>query len=193
MNLKTLLGMTRDFLDLRSDDVVEQFIGGVDWNMNQRNLVPVENAKTRYLEQCIPHAGPNESRMVRAVIDAAPELNWFLSYDDDTFGGGVTDKLLAVELAGPQGHFMNDNLRLGFYLQYPGVAYPNHWHEAEEIYIPLTNGTLWSRDNGEFITRNSGDIIHHVSNEAHAMTTNDAPLLALWAWRGANLQLKFEY
>lgn len=193
MSLKSLLGMTRDFLDLRSGDLVDRFIDGVDWNMIQRSLGPVENPVSKHLTDCLPHAGKAETGLVKMMIENAPLLCWFNSYDDDAFGGGVGDKLCSVEIGGPQGHFMSDQIRFGFYLQAPELAYPDHWHQAAELYIPLTSSTLWSKDNGEFVARKSGEIIVHESNEHHAMTTTNGPLLALWIWRGGDLQQKPEY
>ena len=55
------------------------------------------------------------------------------------------------------------------------------------MFIPLTRDTLWSKDNGEFVRRKSGEIIVHESNEHHAMTSESAHLLALWFWRGGDL------
>lgn len=61
---------------------------------------------------------------------------------------------------------------------------------AEEIYIPLTDGSLWSKDAQPFLPRWSGEIIHHPSNIRHAMRTEDELLVALYLWRGGPLAQK---
>ena len=193
MILKKLLGMTRDFLDLRSCEAVDCFINGVDWNFNQRNLNPIDRPATIWLEKCLPFAGKNEIALAKMVIEAAPLLSWFSSYEEADFGPQIVEKLASVELVGPQGHFMSDEMRMGFFLLGADVFYPNHWHLSDEMFIPLTSQSLWSKDNGEFISRDSGEIIIHTSNEPHAVRTQNAPVLALWFWRGGDLWQKPEF
>jgi hypothetical protein len=193
MSLKQLLAMTRDFLDLRSCIEVNRFIDGVDWKLNQRNLPPADRPVTQFLGECMDYAGKSERGLVKAVIEMAPVFSWFTSYKDADFDGHVVSKLASVELAGPRGHFMSEETRFGFFLQGSYLEYPNHRHQAEELYIPLTSGTLWSRDNADFVARQSGEIIVHTSNEQHSMTTRNAPLLALWIWRGGDFRQRPEY
>ena len=184
MSLKNLLGMTRDFLDLRSCEALDPFIDGVDWQMIERNFAPAACPLSANLEQCVEHAGNGEAGLVRALVEHSSKLEWFSTNEG---------KASFVELAGPQGQFMSDEIRLGFFVQQPGAQYREHRQEAEELIVTLTSGGLWSKDGGEFFQRKSGEIMTHEGNEFHSVKSGEAPLLALWLWRGGDLQQTPEF
>ena len=191
--MKKLLDLVRDFLDLRSSEIVDPFIDGLNWNFNQRNIDPATTDALKWLPDCLAYSGNAEKSLTNAVIDMASQLHWRSPYHEEDLGADIAVGLSAMELVGPQGHFMSEDVRLGFYLQGAGLDYPAHWHMAKELYIPLTSQTLWSKDGSEHVLRGSGEIITHQSNEHHAMKTDIAPLLALWVWRGGDLRQKPDF
>jgi hypothetical protein len=71
--------------------------------------------------------------------------------------------------------------------------YPRHRHEAEEVYIPLAGTALWQQGDGHWRERQPGTVIHHSSDEPHAMRTGARVLLALYLWRSANLHQKSHF
>lgn len=89
-----------------------------------------------------------------------------------------------VELAGPRGMIANDNIGFGLYLQQRNIVYPSHWHTAEEDYLVVSGTAMWQVDDGEFRAHPPGSHIVHASNQPHATTTLDDPLLAMWFWQG---------
>lgn len=73
----------------------------------------------------------------------------------------------------------------GLLLLAPGVCYPHHQHPADEVYVPLTEAR-WSHGRYEpFVYQPPGALLHHRPGQAHAMITDDTPLLALYVWTGA--------
>jgi len=72
----------------------------------------------------------------------------------------------------------------------PGIEYPRHRHEAEEVYIPLTGQTLWLQEDQDWIFRELGQPIYHAPWVPHAMKTGESPLLALYLWRAGDLKQK---
>lgn len=98
-----------------------------------------------------------------------------------TFAG----RFAFVELVGPAGLIAHEQIRFGLYLQSPNTFYPSHMHEAEEIYYVLSGAAEWQCDDDAFAVREPGTPIHHKPWQRHAMRTDNAPLLAIWAWRGA--------
>ena len=78
----------------------------------------------------------------------------------------------------------HDRIAVGLFLIGPGRHYPEHHHEAEEIYFPLSGDTLWSLDGGPAVPREPGETIHNPPWQRHAMTTRDTPLFAFYCWRG---------
>jgi hypothetical protein len=83
----------------------------------------------------------------------------------------------------------SDRLASGFLLLGPDTLYPRHRHAAEEIYLPLVGAAEWQQGDTVWRRHPAGTVIHHRSEEPHAMRTGAEPLLALYLWRG-NLEQK---
>ena len=93
-------------------------------------------------------------------------------------------RIFASEIIGPKGIIDNPSMRVGLLLQLDHVAYPKHWHSAEELYLVLLGEAYWSVDDGSPELRSPENFVHHKSNQPHSMTTIDKPLLAMWGWTG---------
>lgn len=193
MSVKPLLDAFRDYLSLREEEEVREWLGRFGWKLNQRNLTATPLGPERHLAALDGLVGRGEQRLVQVFTELAPRLHWMRSYGPEDFGQHFFDHYAHVELIGQRGHFACDTLAAGLVMYGPGIDYPNHWHVAEEIYIPLTSGALWSSDNEPFVERAGGEYVFHTSNMPHAIKTNTDPLLALWVWRGGDLTQKGNY
>lgn len=180
----------RDYLLSRSDPMLRHFIEGFDWPAQQRSLATHDLPVVHYLRKHAQLGEGAEGVLFDRLFQAANELHWAQTYSIADFGSDFLQRYGWVELFGTRGHFASEEMAGGFLLLGPGVHYPDHHHEAEEIYIPLTDGSLWSKDAQPFLPRWSGEIIHHPSNIRHAMRTEDQPLVALYLWRGGPLAQK---
>lgn len=89
-----------------------------------------------------------------------------------------------AELVGPEGPFLCEHCRFGFYLQAPECLYPAHAHAAEELYLILGGAAEWRLDDAESFVPPVPGLIHHLPWQKHAMRTGRTPLLAMWAWLG---------
>ena len=185
-----LLRTFRDYLVGREAAPVRDFIGDIAWTMPERALGAATLSCLRHLPRAAKLASPAEYELARLLADGAQMLHWGQTYTTADFGRHFIDNYGWVELFGTRGHFRNDSIAAGFLILGPGVVYPDHHHVAEEIYIPLTDGTEWRMGEGDFRVRRGGEIIHHASNVSHAMRTDDEPLLALYLWRGGDLAQK---
>jgi len=185
-----LLTAFRDYLASRSDPMLRHFIEGFQWSMEERLLVPRDLPVVTYLRE--PHGSSDEpeAALFDSLRDAAGMLHWAQTYSITDFGADFLQRYGWVELFGTRGHFSSEDMAGGFLLLGPGVHYPDHHHQAEEIYIPLTDGSRWSKDAQPFLPRWSGEVIHHPSNIRHAMQTETLPLVALYLWRGGPLAQK---
>ncbi|MEO1161618.1 MAG: dimethylsulfonioproprionate lyase family protein [Pseudomonadota bacterium] len=94
------------------------------------------------------------------------------------------DRFAYVELAGPRGMIANSDVSFGFYLQQRNTVYPSHWHEAVEDYLIVSGTALWQIGDAGFNAQPPGTHIMHASNQPHATTTRQDPLLAMWFWQG---------
>ncbi len=179
-----------NYLLSRSDLTLRRFIEGFDWSMEERSLVAHDLPVVRNLRE-IRHPGNGaEGALFDKLLRAADMMHWAQTYSISDFGGDFLERYGWVELFGTRGHFASEEMAGGFLLLGRGVHYPDHHHTAEEIYIPLTDGSLWSKDGQPFLPHWSGGIIHHPSNIRHAMRTEDEPLVALYLWRGGPLAQK---
>ncbi|MGY5776628.1 dimethylsulfonioproprionate lyase family protein [Rhizobium sp. LEGMi135b] len=185
-----LLVAFRDYLQSRSDQILQHFIDGFDWLTEERALAPHDLPVVSRLRGLNQLADGAEGALLDRLSHAADLLHWAQTYSITDFGSDFLQRYGWVELFGTRGHFASEEMAGGFLLLGPGVHYPDHHHVAEEIYIPLTDGSLWSKDAQPFLPRWSGEIIHHPSNIRHAMRTEDEPLVALYLWRGGPLAQK---
>ncbi|AYG66553.1 MULTISPECIES: dimethylsulfonioproprionate lyase family protein [unclassified Rhizobium] len=185
-----LLTAFRDYLLSRSDLLLRHFIEGFRWPAEERLLAAHDLPVVAYLRELERPVNGAEGALFNELSNAVDMLHWAQTYSITDFGADFLQRYGWVELFGTRGHFASDEMAGGFLLLGPGVHYPDHHHEAEEIYIPLTDGSLWSKDAQPFLPRWSGEIIHHPSNIRHAMRTEDQPLVALYLWRGGPLAQK---
>jgi hypothetical protein len=74
----------------------------------------------------------------------------------------------------------DDEVVVGLVLLGPGVHYRAHHHPAEEYYFPL-GGIRWDHGDG-WVDEPAGELIHHAPWQAHAMLTDDRPVLLAYLW-----------
>ncbi len=56
--------------------------------------------------------------------------------------------------------------------------------------MPLSGTAAWLQGDAVWRDRTPGTLIHHLSEEPHAMRTREEPLLAMYLWRSENLRQK---
>ena len=182
-----LLSGFRTFLSRFDQQPLRGFVEGLDWSMRPRALEPSGLPCLGQLSRISRIAGAEFAPLARLLDDRCHDFRWGQTYTNADFGRRFIDNYGWLEVFGTRGHFENRKAAGGFLILGPGIAYPDHHHVAEEIYIPLTGGTEWRMGDGPFRRREAGEIIHHGSNVNHAMRTGDEPLLALYLWRGGPL------
>lgn len=179
-------------LEMIGDYRVAEFVGGMDWRAPARRLTPKSLACLHHLDRAAGMSGQREKPLLQLLAGHGHRLCWGQTYTAEDFGQHFLDNYGWVELIGTRGHFVSDTIAAGFLVLGPDIVYPDHRHIAEELYLPLTGGTEWRMDEGSFVARAAGDVIHHPSNVAHAMRTGAEPLVALYLWRGGPLAQKSE-
>ena len=125
---------------------------------------------------------PNIEHQVTTILD---------TFFTDLTGSTVQGADYAfVQLVGPNGPYVNDQVRLGVSYQGPGLSYLGHHHVAQELYVVLGGSSLWWTDSEpQFVFRN---VSFHASNAHHAMSTPASePGLFFWSWTGdVELEIK---
>lgn len=156
----------------------------------QRAVVPSALPVLRWLPEARADAPALSLGLVNELRRVAPSMAWRQTYTAIEVGAAFLENYGWSELAGLSGPIASERIACGFLLLGPETHYPRHRHEAEEIYIPLAGTAAWQQAEGPWRQRPPGAVIHHGSDEPHAMQTGARPLLALYLWRSANLQQK---
>lgn len=129
--------------------------------------------------------------VARAVQDASPHLRWRRSYSEaDGFPKAFLETYGWFDLAGPDGPYAADGLRIMIGYWGPGLRYPDHTHAQEEHYLVLA-GTAWFRlRDGPFRRLGPGEVFHTPPGAIHAAEMRDEALLALAIWRAEDLTVR---
>ena len=83
--------------------------------------------------------------VVDMLSTVANQIAWGQTYSVDDFGSGFLEKYGWTELIGLRGPIASERIACGFLMLGPGIKYPQHSHEAEEVYVPLTEPSFWMR------------------------------------------------
>ena len=141
---------------------------------------PVRAASCDWLDAALAAAPPETEGLRDALAPVAAMAEWREGPAEgapEGFDGGYA----YVSLVGPDGQVPSSECRIGLYLQRPGLYYPSHAHDAEELYFIVSGTADWQAGDRRFMAA-PGRLIHHAPAMPHVMVTGDAPLLAIWAW-----------
>lgn len=81
-----------------------------------------------------------------AIVDRLRVINHLLAWRSSAAIralGALEGQLAVVVLLGPQGMFHSERCMAGLFLQKPRLYYPEHWHEADELYLVLSGRAEW--------------------------------------------------
>ena len=200
-----LTALARSALDCLSAPVLARFLA--DWpcasELPARRPKPLARAASpaapalpvlRWLPRIAADGASFGGAFVGALCRAATSLAWRQSYTRDEIDAaflqnyGWTELLPAAALLRPRR--AGAQISCGAVVLGPGTLYPHHRHEAEEIYVPLSGTAAWQQGDAVWREHPPGTLIHHLSEEPHAMRTGEEPLLALYLWRSSDLAQK---
>ena len=182
-----LLSAFQAYLAAKAGEIPTRFLARANDVSDERHLPPKPLRCLRHLVRIVELTGGAEGVLASEVAANARNLHWGQTYATADFGEAFVDNYGWMEVFGTRGHFANDSVAAGFLILGPNLLYPDHYHIAEEVYVPLTGGTRWRKGEGGFVEREAGEVIDHPSNINHAMRTGDEPLLAIYLWHGGPL------
>jgi hypothetical protein len=143
----------------------------------------------RFLPDLVALSNSSTHALVATFVEMADALEWRQTYSPADLGAAFLDGYGFSELIGLRGPVPSQTIACGFLMLAPGILYPSHAHEAEELYVPLAGQSLWQRGDESFAARPTGTPIHHPSWLPHATKAVTA-LLCLYAWRNGDLAAK---
>jgi Dimethlysulfonioproprionate lyase len=135
-------------------------------------------------------AAPHTKGLVEVIEALAGEFDWRQAYGKADFGERFLETYGYSEWIGQRGAFMSDAIACGVLLLGPDTAYPDHSHEADQLYLPLAGSAFWRSAESDWRLRPPGTWIHHPAWTPHAMRTSKQPLLAAYVWRAGDLTAK---
>jgi len=140
----------------------------------------------RHLEEALAlgEKGP-AAPLIRALRPLVERLCWRHVYDLDGSLPAFSQNYAHAEIMGPPSTVPSQAMRCGLILMAPRTFYPAHFHTAPELYQVLGGAARWQRGEETWGLRPPGSFILHPSRMAHAMETDEEPLLALYAWHGS--------
>ena len=130
-----------------------------------------------------------ENRLLIELGKYYAALHW-RDMDPNYAGQAFAQNYTACIFAAPDfdfwkdAHYHLDNLSVGFTVQHPHTLYPDHHHEALEIYATLYGKASWRRRDSPFKEKGAGTLVYHDRNENHAMRTDNSYLITFYAWAG---------
>jgi quercetin dioxygenase-like cupin family protein len=186
-----LLERTRTYCQSLEQGRLEPFLN--EWpEPSASRVVAAASLPVLALEPTLAkHCAPRSRALVVELLHISSLLAWHQSYSAASVGQSFLDNYGYAEIAGLSGPIPSERLAVGFLILGPDTFYPRHWHEAEEIYIPLSGTARWLGGDGSWRLQPPGSIIFHARHEPHAMKTLPmSPLLALYLWRSSDLNQK---
>jgi dimethlysulfoniopropionate lyase len=144
----------------------------------------------RWLPRIAADAERFGADFVTLLCGSAASLRWRQTYTLAQVGRRFLDNYGWTELVTPGAGTGALQISCGVLVLGPNTFYPPHRHEAEEIYLPLAGTAEWQQgeDAASWRRRPPGILIHHSSEEPHAMRTGEQPLLAMYLWRSEDLR-----
>lgn len=144
-------------------------------------------AETRPVAAQLPAAlaAAPAAPLAKALVPVASRLTWEWGYTDlpDTLARSYA----YVELLGPRGPVLAQDLILRFVLFAPGTCYPPHAHEGIwESYLAVSGD--WSQNDAG--VNLPGALVFNPPGTRHFITTGQAgPCLLAYAWTGDSARL----
>lgn len=137
------------------------------------------------LPACGALAGSSTQALTDAIVAAREALTWRRSYGA---AAGLGEAFLAgygwFNLVSPEGPYRAEGFRAAVGYWGPGLRYPAHAHEPEEIYVILAGGARFYAEGRAPRRVGPGDLVRHPAWLPHAMAMDARPLLALGLLRG---------
>jgi mannose-6-phosphate isomerase-like protein (cupin superfamily) len=159
---------------------------GTDWKATNPEYLPAGDILADAVGRCDATA----QQLVETFARHNQRLRWEQSYRKQD--GLVPEAMLAAygfaEIIGLRGPFVSDRIRAGIAIWGARVDYPQHQHQAEEIYIVLAGSAEFSFGGNAAQTRRAGDVVFVESNRRHGFRSADESLVVFYLWQAGDLR-----
>lgn len=126
--------------------------------------------------------------LVAAMVRHLDRMSWIRPFGNDPRSGeGFAERAYATAFVGPWATLDANHVGAGFFYVGPSVAYLDHAHQQNEIYVPLAGRAVYTCDSYGRIEAGPDTVLHHPSFAWHSMATDGAPVMIFWVWIGEGL------
>jgi len=162
----------------------------IDPHTPERMFTPQSLPVLDYLPRLAATAAGSYRPVLDRLIEAQAGLYFGQTYSESDFGAEFLHQYGWIKLLGPDAYWHSDQLSSGFLILGDDNIYPQHWHEAEELYLPISGDAEWYQQDQGWQRKPAGSLIHHASGVKHGTRTTGEPMIALYLWRDGNLTQK---
>ena len=161
-----------------------------DWGEQWQDVTPGLLPAAEYLEPSLVHATDGTRELIARFARERAKLKWEQSYTkaDGVVGDDMLNGYGFAEVIGKRGPFVSERVRTGIGIWGPGIDYPAHRHQAEEIYVVLTGEIDFLFGDSPRVRKQAGDVIYVPSMLTHGFNTCDHPMAVLYIWQAGNLR-----
>ena len=191
-----LLKATLEYIASHRDEKMDLFRENLfNWGTKWTGVTSVHLAASDIFATSYASAKPAtpEYELMRAFVEERASLHWEQSYSkaDTAVGADMLANYGYAEIIGKEGPFVSDCIRAGVGVFGPGIDYPPHCHQAEEVYVILEGSAEFRVGRGARAERRMArDTVQIPSMQHHGFRTTLEPVVILYLWQGGDLREK---
>lgn len=187
------------FVGAHQNAGVQRFKDNIaNWGTERCDVAASDLPAARFLSPSLSLTQSSTHALVALFETEKANLKWEQSYSKAD--GVVGEDMLAgygfAEVIGKHGPFVSEKVRAGLGVLGPGINYPPHRHNPEEVYVVLAGSArfqLGDSDNAPSGVRRPADVVHVPSMLTHGFATEQEPLVVLYIWQAGDLREKSSF
>ncbi len=159
---------------------------GADWTATSAGHLAVADTLADSVARC----DTGSRQLLQTFASHNHRLHWEQSYrkQDGLVPDAMLDAYGFAEIIGLRGPFVSDRIRAGIAIWGAQVDYPQHQHQAEEVYILLAGSAEFRFDSNTAQTQRAGDVVYVESNRRHGFRSGDESLVVFYLWQAGDLR-----
>lgn len=187
--LNALLAFVREHTNPKLDRFREPV---ASWGDTWCGVQPVWLPAAARLAGLIASASPQTLSLLSVFAEHSRALHWEQAYStsDSEVEPHMLENYGYAEIIGKQGPFISECVRAGIAVYGPGINYPPHRHQAEEVYAVLAGQASFLLGASGLKPRYPGEVIYHPADVPHGLYTGEHTVCIFYAWRGGDLREK---
>lgn len=186
-----LLDAVQDFALSDPDPRVQKFSRSLrEWGQDWVATSPAYLPAADFLADAIMNSTTRGRQLMTVFERHKTRLRWEQSYrkQDGLVPREMLDGYGFAEIIGQRGPFISDRIRAGIGVWGPGIVYPRHRHQAEEVYILLAGSAEFKIGKSEELECGAGEVVFVESNTMHEFRTTDQALVVYYLWQAGDLR-----